>query len=358
MKALGKLKRERGIEMYDAPIPEIGPNDLLIKVLKTCICGTDVHIYEWDEWAQKTIPVPMTVGHEFMGIVEKVGAEVSHIKVGDRVSGEGHVVCETCRNCREGRQHHCPNTLGVGIHRTGCFAEFLSIPAKNACIIPKEISDEIASILDPLGNAVHTTLAFDIIGEDVLITGAGPIGIMAAAVARHVGARNVVITDINKERLELAKKIEGIYTVHVPTEDLSQVMKSLGINDGFEVGLEMSGSPAALNQMVDALNHGGKIALLGIIPDDAGAAWTKIVFKSLTMKGIYGREMYATWHKMLNLLQNGLNIDPIITHNFGVDDYKEAFETMCSGKCGKVIIDWTVKPKQVIDTKEAALAGS
>lgn len=346
MKALGKLHPKRGIDLYEAPMPTIGPRDVLVKISKTSICGTDVHIYEWDKWAQNTIPVPMTVGHEFIGVIQEVGSEVTHLKKGDRVSGEGHVVCGTCRNCREGRRHHCRNTLGVGVNRTGCFAEYLSIPAENACIIPPDISDDIASLLDPLGNAVHTALSFDIVGEDVLITGAGPIGIMGAAIAKHIGARNVVITDINKERLDLAQKIEGVYPVHVPHEDLNEVMKSLGIDEGFEVGLEMSGSAVALDQMIDSMNHGGKIALLGIIPDDAGAAWTKIVFKSLVMKGIYGREMYATWHKMLNLLQSGLNIDPVLTHSFPIENYIEAFETMCSGKCGKVILDWTIKPKK------------
>lgn len=341
MKALGKLKREPGLWLYDAPKPTIGPSDLLVKIKKTAICGTDLHIYQWDKWAEKTIPVPMTVGHEFVGVVEEVGKDVTAFKPGDRISGEGHLICGQCRNCRAGKLHLCRNTLGVGVNRTGCFAEYLAIPASNAFIVPPEISDDVASFLDPLGNAVHTALSFDLVGEDVLITGAGPIGIMAAAIARHVGARHVVITDINEYRLGLAKKMGVSAAVNVSKQNLTDVMKDLGMVEGFDVGLEMSGSPAAFQDMIDAMNHGGKIALLGILPDGAPIDWTKVIFKSLILKGIYGREMYETWYKMASMLQSGLDVSSIVTHKFPVQDFQKAFNIMLQGQSGKVILEWS-----------------
>jgi len=341
MKALGKLKREEGIWLYDAPIPEVGPNDLLIKIRKASICGTDIHIYEWDKWAQNTIPVPVTVGHECVGIIEKVGSGVTAFKPGDRVSSEGHITCGTCRNCRAGSRHLCIKTLGVGVNCTGCFAEYLVIPQDNAFTIPEEIPDELASIFDPLGNAVHTALSFDLVGEDVLITGAGPIGIMAAAVARHAGARHVVITDVNDFRLELAKKMNPSRVVNPTKTSLASVMKELGIKEGFNVGLEMSGNGQAFSDMIDAMNHGGKIALLGILPAGVAIDWTKVIFKSLIIKGIYGREMFETWYKMASMIQTGLNVMPVITHQFKFNDFQKGFDIMRSGQSGKVILDFT-----------------
>lgn len=340
MKALGKLKKEVGIWMYDASLPEVGHNDLLIKIKKTAICGTDMHIYNWDEWAQRTIPVPMTVGHEFVGVVEEVGSEVVGFKPGDRVSGEGHITCGHCRNCRAGKRHLCRVAIGVGVNRPGCFAEYLSIPAFNAFKIPKDITDDEASILDPFGNATHSALSFDLVGEDVLITGDGPIGIMSVAIAKHCGARNVVLTGLQPYRLSLAKKMGATRVVNVAHEDLKNVMHELNIVEGFDVGLEMSGSQEALNQMLNVMNHGGKIALLGILPDNAGIKWSDIIFKGLVLKGIYGREMFETWYKMSSMLQSGLNVDPIITHHFKIDDYQKAFDIMRSGESGKVILEW------------------
>lgn len=342
MRALGKLKKEPGLWMYDAPKPTYGPNDVLIKIKKTAICGTDLHIYQWDQWAQKTIPVPMTVGHEFVGVIEEVGSEVKTFKPGDRVSGEGHLICGHCRNCRAGKFHLCRNTLGVGVNRTGCFAEYLVIPAFNTFAVPAEINDDVASFLDPLGNAVHTALSFDLVGEDVLITGAGPIGIMAAAIAKHVGARHIVITDVNDYRLNLAKKMGATTAVNVSQKNLSDVMKELkSITEGFDVGLEMSGNPAAFQSMVDAMSHGGKIALLGILPDGTPLAWTKVIFKSLFIKGIYGREMFETWYKMASMLQSGLDVQPIVTHKFKAEDFQKAFDVMLLGQSGKVILEWS-----------------
>lgn len=341
MKALGKLKKQKGLTLYDAPIPQIGPKDVLIKIGKTAICGTDLHIYKWDEWAQRTIPVPLTIGHEFMGVIEVVGSEVKGLKPKDRVSGEGHIICTTCSNCREGRLHHCRTTLGIGVTRTGCFAEYLAMPAENIILLPKEIPDEVAAFLDPLGNAVHTTLLFDLVGKDVLITGAGPIGMMACAIAKKVGAHKIVITDVNNYRLGLAKKLGATRTVDVSKEDLSGAMKKLGIIEGFGVGLEMSGNATAFNTMIDCMNHGGKIALLGILPNGAGINWVDVIFKSLTIKGIYGREMYATWHKMIALLQSGLDVRPVLTHEFAAKDFEKAFDIMAKGRAGKVILDWT-----------------
>ncbi|MEC8487942.1 MAG: L-threonine 3-dehydrogenase [Pseudomonadota bacterium] len=340
MKSLVKAKAEKGIWLQDTPEPEVGHNDLLIKIRKTAICGTDMHIYNWDEWSQKTIPVPMVVGHEYVGEVVGMGQEVKGFEVGDRVSGEGHITCGHCRNCRAGRVHLCRNTEGVGVNRPGAFAEYLVIPAFNAFKIPDNISDDLASIFDPFGNAVHTALSFDLVGEDVLITGAGPIGIMAAAVAKHVGARHVVVTDINPYRLELAKKMGATRAVDVSKEDLKDVMNELGMTEGFDVGLEMSGVPVAFRDMLNKMNHGGKIAMLGIPPQDVAIDWNQVIFKGLVIKGIYGREMFETWYKMASLLQSGLDLSPIITHTFSIDDFQKGFDTMGSGHSGKVILDW------------------
>lgn len=326
--------------MVDHPKPELGHNDVLIKIKKTAICGTDMHIYHWDEWAQSTIPVPMTVGHEYVGVIEEIGQEVKGFKVGDRVSGEGHITCGFCRNCRAGRRHLCRNTVGVGVNRPGAFGEYLVIPAENAYKIPDDISDEVASILDPLGNAAHTALSFDLVGEDVLITGAGPIGIMAAAIARHAGARHVVITDINDYRLDLAKQMGATRTVNVSQEKLEDVMKEIGMVEGFDVGLEMSGVPSAFKSMLQTINHGGKIAMLGIPSSDLAIDWNQVIFKGLIIKGIYGREMYETWYKMIAMLQSGLDVSPMITHRFKIDEFETGFETMASGQSGKVVLSW------------------
>jgi threonine 3-dehydrogenase len=341
MKSLAKTLPEKGIWMVDSPMPELGHNDLMIKIRKTAICGTDMHIFNWDEWAQSTIPVPMVVGHEYVGEVVEIGSEVKGFTVGDRVSGEGHITCGHCRNCRAGRVHLCRNTIGVGVNRQGSFAEYLVIPAFNAFKIPSSISDDLAAIFDPFGNAVHTTLSFDLVGEDVLITGAGPIGIMAAAVAKHVGARYVVITDVNEYRLDLARKMGVSRAVNVSKESLSDTMSELGMTEGFDVGLEMSGVPSAFGNMLEKMNHGGKIAMLGIPPKSVAIDWNNVIFKGLTIKGIYGREMFETWYKMVSLLQSGLDLSPIITHSMPVDDFQSGFEIMGSGKSGKVILDWT-----------------
>ncbi len=340
MKSLVKAKAEKGIWLQDTPEPEVGHNDLLIKIRKTAICGTDMHIYNWDEWSQQTIPVPMVVGHEYVGEVVGMGQEVRGFAIGDRVSGEGHITCGHCRNCRAGRRHLCRNTEGVGVNRPGAFAEYLVIPAFNAFKIPDNISDDLASIFDPFGNAVHTALSFDLVGEDVLITGAGPIGIMAAAVARHVGARHVVITDINPYRLALAEKMGATRAVDVSKESLQDVMNELGMSEGFDVGLEMSGVPVAVRDMLAKMNNGGKVAMLGIPPQDVAIDWNQVIFKGLTIKGIYGREMFETWYKMASLLQSGLDLTPIITHSYSVDDFQKGFDTMGSGQSGKVILDW------------------
>src|SRR5450631_2898237 len=340
MKALSKQTPGPGLKLVQVKKPEVGHNDVLIRVRKTAICGTDVHIWKWDEWAQKTIPVPMHVGHEYVGRIVEMGQEVRGFQIGDRVSGEGHITCGFCRNCRAGRRHLCRNTVGVGVNREGAFAEYLLIPAFNAFKIPDDISDDLASIFDPFGNATHTALSFDLVGEDVLITGAGPIGIMAAAICRHVGARHVVITDRNPYRLELAKKMGAHRTVNIEKETLKGIMPELNMVEGFDVGLEMSGVPAAFRDMLDVMNHGGKIAMLGIPPPETAIDWTKVIFKGLTIKGIYGREMFETWYKMSSLLQSGLSLAPIITHHFGIEDYIKGFETMGSGQSGKVILDW------------------
>ncbi|HEM7188850.1 TPA: L-threonine 3-dehydrogenase [Providencia rettgeri] len=340
MKALSKLKAEPGIWMTDVPKPELGHNDVMIKIRKTAICGTDVHIYNWDEWSQKTIPVPMVVGHEYIGEIVAIGQEVKGFKIGDRVSGEGHITCGHCRNCRGGRTHLCRNTIGVGVNREGCFAEYLVIPAFNAFKIPDNIPDEIAAIFDPFGNAVHTALSFDLVGEDVLVSGAGPIGIMAAAVCRHVGARHVVITDVNDYRLELAKKMGVSRAVNVSRENLKDVMNELGMKEGFDVALEVSGAPAAFQTMLDTMNHGGRIALLGIPPASMATDWSQVIFKGLFIKGIYGREMFETWYKMATLIQSGLDLSPIIIHQFPIDEFQKGFDIMRSGQSGKVILNW------------------
>ncbi|HCM48594.1 MAG TPA: L-threonine 3-dehydrogenase [Colwellia sp.] len=341
MKSLAKLKAEPGIWITETEKPTLGHNDLLIKIKKTAICGTDIHIYNWDEWAQKTIPVPMVVGHEYAGEVVSIGQEVKGFALGDRVSGEGHITCGHCRNCRGGRTHLCRNTVGVGVNRAGSFAEYLVIPAYNAFKLPDEISDDLAAIFDPFGNAVHTALSFDLVGEDVLITGAGPIGIMAAAVAKHVGARHVVITDINEYRLDLARKMGATRAVNVSKENLADVMAELGMTEGFDVGMEMSGVPMAFTSMLESMNNGGKIAMLGIPGSDMAIDWSQVIFKGLTIKGIYGREMFETWYKMASLIQSGLDLSPIITHHYNIDDFQQGFDMMRSGQSGKVILDWT-----------------
>ncbi len=324
----------------DAEVPEIGAADILIKIKKTAICGTDIHIYDWDKWSQKTVPVPMITGHEYFGEVTEVGEDVKFIKPGTRVSGEGHLTCGFCRNCRAGTRHLCRNTKGVGVNVQGCFAEYLALPAKNAFPIPDDIPDEIAAIFDPFGNAVHTALAFNMVGEDVLITGAGPIGVMAAAVCRHVGARNIVITDVNPWRLELAEQFGVTKAVDVSKQNLSNIMQEIGMVEGFDIGLEMSGNENAFRDMIASMNHGGKIALLGIPPGEMAIDWNQIIFKGLVIKGIYGREMYETWYKMAAMLQSGLDISPILTHHFKIDDFQTGFDVMKSGKSGKVILDW------------------
>lgn len=340
MRALGKEKGEPGISMLDWPEPECGPNDAVIRVRKAAICGTDLHIEAWDEWASKTIPVPMPVGHEFFGVVEAIGREVRGLRVGDRVSGEGHVTCGHCRNCRAGRRHLCRNSQGLGVNRPGAFAELLALPAANVFPVPDGIPDEIACILDPLGNAVHTALSFDLSGEDVLVTGAGPIGLMAAAVARHVGARNVAITDVNAYRLGLAARMGAARPVPSAPGALDSLMADLGMTEGFDVGMEMSGNGTAFQDMLAHMNHGGKIAMLGIPPAGVAIDWGQVIFKGLVLKGVYGREMYETWYKMIAMLQSGLDISPVITHRFSFPDFREAFATARSGQAGKIILSW------------------
>jgi threonine 3-dehydrogenase len=340
VKALVKKEAAPGIWLEDVPPPEIGPNDVLIRIAKTAICGTDMHIYNWDEWARKTIPVPMAVGHEYCGRIVEIGSEVRGLEVGDRVSGEGHITCGHCRNCRAGRRHLCRNAIGVGVNRPGAFAEYLAIPAENAFKLPDAISEDIAAILDPFGNATHTALAFNMVGEDVLITGAGPIGIMAVAIARFVGARHVVITDVNDFRLDLARRMGATRAVNVARESLAETMRALGMQEGFDVGLEMSGNMTAFRDLLATMHHGGSVALLGIPPQEAAIDWNQVIFKGLTLKGIYGREMFETWYKMASLLQSGLSLQPVITHHLPIRDYAEAFAIMGSGRAGKVILDW------------------
>jgi threonine 3-dehydrogenase len=340
MKALVKKKAEVGLWLEDVAVPAPGINDVLIKVLKTGICGTDVHIYKWDAWAQKTIPVPMVVGHEFVGRVVEVGSNVNDFSVGQLVSGEGHVVCGRCRNCMAGRRHLCAFTSGVGVNRPGAFAEYISLPMSNVWVHPEGIDRDVASIFDPFGNAVHTALTFDLLGEDVLITGAGPIGIMAAAVARHAGARHIVVTDVNAYRLSLAKKMGATRVVDVSKEKLKDVQKELGMHEGFDVGLEMSGNPHAFNDMLDNLCHGGKVAMLGIPEKSLPIDWNKVIFNMITIKGIYGREMYETWYKMSVMVQSGLDLTPVITHRYGYEDFQKGFDAMLSGQSGKVVLSW------------------
>ncbi len=336
-----KSRAEPGIWMEEVPKPGIGPNDLLIRVHYTSICGTDLHILEWDAWAQRTIKVPLIVGHEFMGHVVEIGSEVSGFETGQRVAVEGHVTCGHCRNCRAGRRHLCRNTQGIGVNRAGAFAEYVAVPASNAYVLPAGMPDEIGSCLDPLGNAVHSTLSFELAGEDVLITGAGPIGVMSAAVSRFVGARYVVVTDSNHYRLNLARRLGATLAVDYRDTTLDTVMEELGMLEGFDIGLEMSGSPAALRSMLAFMNHGGRVALLGIPNQQIAIDWDQVIFRGLTLKGIYGREMFETWYRMGSMLQSGLDITPVITHRFAAKDFEEAFDVVKSGQCGKVVRDWT-----------------
>ena len=340
MKALVKSRAERGIWMEDIAEPAVGHNDVLIRVRRTAICGTDIHIYKWDDWARKTIPVPMAVGHEFCGEIVDFGSEVVGFKIGDRVSAEGHVTCGVCRNCRAGRRHLCRNTVGVGVNRPGAFAEYISVPAFNVFKLPDAITDDLAAILDPFGNATHTALSFDLVGEDVLITGAGPIGIMAVAIAKHAGARHVVITDVNDYRLNVARKMGATRALNVTTDSLDEAMDALGMEEGFDVGMEMSGNPTAFREMLRTMHHGGRIALLGIPPDETAIDWNQVIFKGMVIKGIYGREMFETWYKMSAMIQSGLDISPVITHHFPIGDFAEAFSIMESGQSGKVILNW------------------
>jgi threonine 3-dehydrogenase len=340
MKALVKSKPEAGLWLEEVPVPDFGINDVLIEVLRTGICGTDVHIYNWDAWAQKTIPVPLVVGHEFVGRIVDMGSNVKDFRIGDIVSGEGHVVCGRCRNCMAGRRHLCMETLGIGVNRPGAYAEYIALPMTNVWHHDPSISRDVASIFDPLGNAVHTALTFPVLGEDVLITGAGPIGIMAAAVVRHAGARFVVITDVNPYRLELAKKVKPTLVLDVRTHSIADAQKKLGMKEGFDVGLEMSGNPAAFRDMLSNMCHGGKIAMLGIPSTEISINWSTVIFNMLTIHGIYGREMYETWYKMTVMIQSGLDIDPVITHRLDYADFEKGFEAMCSGNAGKVILTW------------------
>ncbi len=340
MKALVKSQAEKGLWMQDISIPKVGVNDVMIKIKKTAICGTDLHIYNWDDWAQKTIKVPTTIGHEYMGVVAEVGSGVTTIKVGDRVTGEGHIACGHCRNCRRGKLHVCENTIGVGVNRDGAFAEYLVIPEDNVIKLDDRIPDEIASIMDPFGNATHTALSFPLIGEDVLITGAGLIGNMATAVAKFAGARYVVVSDVSDYRLDIARKMGATLTVNpAKGETVADAVKKLGLH-GFDIGLEMSGVPVAFNEMIENMYNGSKISLLGILPNETKVDWNTIIFKALTLKGIYGREMWETWYQMEQMLISGIDLTPIITHRFHVDDFQKGFEVMQTGLCGKVILDW------------------
>ncbi len=339
MKSLVKTGPGKGLALEKAQRPEIGAADVLIKVKKAAICGTDLHIYNWDKWAARTIPTPMVIGHEYVGVIEAVGRDVTALSVGQRVSGEGHIVCGFCRNCRAGRAHLCRNTKGVGVNRSGAFADYIAIPASNAYPIPDSIPDEIAAILDPLGNAAHTALSFDLVGEDVLITGAGPIGLMAIPICRHAGARKIVITDVNDFRLSLARQMGATRAVRADRETLTEVMREIDMREGFDVGLEMSGNARALRDMIGVMNHGGKIALLGILADEAAIDWNEVIFKGLTLKGIYGREMYETWYKMLAMLQSGLNIAPVITHRIAMADFEAGFAALNAGQACKVVME-------------------
>lgn len=339
MKALVKKLPEKGIWMEEVPVPEIGVNDVLVKIRKTAICGTDLHIYKWDEWSQRTIKTPMTIGHEYVGTVAEMGSGVKNLTIGERVTSEGHIACGHCRNCLRGKEHVCQNTIGIGVNRDGIFAEYASIPASNIVKINKKISDDVLSIFDPFGNATHTALSFPLVGEDVLITGAGPIGCMAAAVCRFAGARYVVITDISEYRLDLARKLGVTKAVNPQKERISDVVKELGMV-GFDVGLEMSGVPSAFNEMIENMYNGSKIALLGILPNSTTIQWDKIIFKAIQLKGIYGREMFETWYHMEQMVLSGLDISPVITHRLSIDDFQKGFRIMEEGNCGKVILNW------------------
>ncbi len=343
MRALAKLEPRTGIWRTEAPVPDIGPNDALIRVKRTSLCGTDVHIYDWDAWSQRTVPVPLITGHEYVGVVAAVGSEVRGLSPGDRVAGEGHITCGHCRNCRAGRRHLCRNTVGVGVQRQGAFADYIALPAVNAFKLPDAIPDDVAAVLDPLGNAVHTALTFDLVGEDVLITGAGPIGLMAAAVARFVGARHVVVTDVNPARLAMAPAMGATRAVDVAGggEVLADVMAELGMTEGFDVALEMSGAPSAFRDIMRTVIHGGKVALLGIPSREIAIDWNDVIFKGLTIQGIYGRQMFETWYQMIALLQAGLDVTPVITHRFPMEEFQQAFDVMRAGRSGKVILDWS-----------------
>ena len=340
MKALVKKDRSVGLWMEEVSKPSILDHEVLIKTRKTSICGTDVHIYKWDAWAQKTIPVPMIIGHEFMGEIAEIGKNVQGLEIGMRVCGEGHITCNTCPNCKKGKKHVCMHVQGLGVNRPGCFAEYFTMPAENIFILPASIPDDLGAIFDPYGNAVHTALSFDLVGEDVLITGAGPIGIMAATIARQAGARHIVITDINDYRLELARQMGVKTTVNIHTTSLTDVMQTLNLSHGFTVGLEMSGHPQGLTTLLEQVQHGGKIALLGILPPGTAIDWDLVIFKMLTIKGIYGREIFSTWYQMVHLIESGLNLMPIITHHFAIDDYQKGFDVMLSGNSGKVVLNW------------------
>ncbi len=340
MKALVKVRPEKGIWLEEIPMPHVGINDVLIKIKKTAICGTDLHIYKWDEWSQRTIKTPMTIGHEYVGEIVDKGRGVRNIHIGDRVTGEGHIACGHCRNCRRGKLHVCENTIGIGVNRDGAFAEYLSLPAQNVVKLDHRISDEMAAIMDPFGNATHTALSFPLIGEDVLITGAGLIGTMATAICRFAGARNIVVSDLSDYRLEIAKKMGATLTVNPSKgETIEGAMKELHMV-GFDIGLEMSGSPKAFNNMIENMYNGSKIALLGILPNSTGVQWDKIIFKALTLKGIYGREMWETWYQMEQMLITGIDLSPVITHRFSIDEFQKGFDIMESGQCGKVILNW------------------
>jgi threonine 3-dehydrogenase len=338
MKALVKKSPEQGLWIEDVSIPKIGNNDLLVKITKTAICGTDLHIYKWDEWSRRTIKTPMVIGHEFVGVIADKGQDVRGFEIGERISGEGHIVCGICRSCRAGRRHLCTNAVGIGVNRDGCFAEYLSLPVSNAWHVHPDVPSEIAAYFDPYGNAAHATLSFNLVGEDVLVTGAGPIGIMSVAIAKHVGARNVVITDINDFRLNLAEKMGATRTVNVNQTSIRECMKELGMI-GFDIGLEMSGNGDAFESMLESMHHGGRIALLGILPRETKIDWDQVIFKGLTLKGIYGREIFETWYKMQTMLQSGLDISGVLTHRFRFEDFQKGFDVMLSGNCGKVILE-------------------
>jgi threonine 3-dehydrogenase len=339
MKALVKKLPQKGIRMEEVPVPDIGVNDVLVKIKKTAICGTDLHIYKWDQWSQRTIKTPMTIGHEYVGTIVHMGSGVKNLEIGDRVTSEGHIACGHCRNCRRGKNHVCQNTIGTGVNIDGVFAEYAAVPASNIILVNKKINDDLIAIFDPFGNATHTALSFPVLGEDVLITGAGPIGCMAAAICRFAGARYIVVTDLNEYRLNIAGKMGATKVINPTKENIADVVKELGMV-GFDLGLEMSGSPAAFKDMIDNMYNGSKIALLGILPDNTQIQWDKIIFKAIQIKGIYGREMYETWYKMEQMMLSGIDITPIITHHFSIDEFQKGFDIMEQGDCGKVILNW------------------